>query len=123
VRPLSRFVGREREMAILQALLAQVEDGQGHVVGIVGEPGIGKSRVLDEFRRELTGRQLTYVHGHCVSYGSATPYLPVLDLLRHACDITDADSPEAITAKVQQSLQAVGMAPDEWAPYLLRLLG
>ncbi len=123
VRPLSRFVGREREMAILRALLAQVEDGQGHVVGIVGEPGIGKSRVLDEFRRELTGRQLTYVHGHCVSYGSATPYLPVLDLLRHACDITDADSPEAITAKVQQSLQAVGMAPDEWAPYLLRLLG
>lgn len=123
LRPLSGFVGRDREMAILHALLTQVEDGRGHVVGVVGEPGIGKSRLIDEFRRSLTGRRLTYVRGRCVSYGSATPYLPILDLLRHHCDITDADSPEAITAKVHRSLQELRMAPDEWAPYLIQLLG
>jgi predicted ATPase len=92
-------------------------------VGIVGEPGIGKSRLLDEFRRSLTGRPLTYVRGHCVSYDSATPYLPMLDLFRHHCGMTDADGPEAIIAKVHQGLQEAGIVPDEWAPYLLRLLG
>jgi DNA-binding NtrC family response regulator/predicted ATPase/class 3 adenylate cyclase len=123
VRSLSRFVGRDGEMATLHALLAQVEDGRGHVVGIAGEPGIGKSRLLDEFRQTLRGRRLTYLRGHCVSYGSATPYLPVLDLLRHHCDVTDTDSHEAIAAKVRRSLQEVGMPPDEWAPYLIQLLG
>jgi DNA-binding NtrC family response regulator/predicted ATPase len=123
VRPLSRFVGRDQEMAILHALLAQVEDGQGHIVGIVGDPGIGKSRLLDEFRRRLTGRRLTYLRGRCLSYGSATPYFPVLDLLRHHCGLTEVESPEAISAKVHRILQEVGMTPDEWAPYLLPLLG
>ncbi len=122
-RTLSRFVGRDRELATLHALLAQVEDGQGHVVGLVGDPGIGKSRLLDEFRRSLTGRRLSYLHGRCLSYSSATPYFLVLDLLRHNCGMTDADGPEAITAKVQRALQEVGMAPDAWAPYLLQLLG
>jgi predicted ATPase len=122
-RTLSRFVGRDRELATLCALLAGVEDGQGHVVGMVGDPGIGKSRLLNEFRRSLTGKRLTYLRGRCLSYGSATPYLPVLDLLRHNCGMTDTDSPETITAKVHRSFQEVGMAPDEWAPYLVRLLG
>jgi predicted ATPase len=123
VRPLSRFIGRDREMATLHALLAEVETGHGHVVGIMGEAGIGKSRLLDEFSRSLMGRRLTYARGRCVSYGSATPYLPVLDLLRQHCEITEADDPEATTAKVHRSLQDLGMAPDQWAPYLLQLLG
>jgi DNA-binding winged helix-turn-helix (wHTH) protein/class 3 adenylate cyclase len=98
------------------------EEAEG-AAAVVGDPGIGKSRLLDEFRRSLTGRRLTYLRGRCLSYGSATPYFLVLDLLRHNCGMTDADSPEAITAKVQRALQEVGMAPDEWAPYLIRLLG
>jgi len=52
------------------------------VVSIVGEPGMGKSRLLYEFCRSLRGRQVTYLAGRCVSYGSTTPYLPILDLLR-----------------------------------------
>jgi predicted ATPase/class 3 adenylate cyclase/DNA-binding winged helix-turn-helix (wHTH) protein len=119
----SRFVGRDLELTTLQALLAGMEDGQGHVVGVVGDPGIGKSRLLDEFRRRLNGRRLTYLRGRCLSYGSATPYFLVLDLLRHNCGLTELDSSEAIIAKVQRALQEVGMAPDEWAPYLLPLLG
>jgi class 3 adenylate cyclase len=122
-RILSRFVGRERELVALHALLEQMEDNRGQVVGIVGEPGIGKSRLLDEFRRSVTGRRLTYLQGRCFSYAYATPYLPVLDLVRHNCGITDVDSPEAVTAKVHRNLQEVGMEPEEWAPYLLQLLG
>src|SRR5207249_1848363 len=87
------------------------------------EPGMGKSRLLYEFRQRLTGRRVSYLEGRCLSYGSAMPYLPVLDLLRHLCGITEADSVEARMEKVYASLQEVGMAPDEWAPYLLSLLG
>jgi predicted ATPase len=122
-RVLSPFVGREREMATLQALLAQVEAGRGQVAGVVGDPGLGKSRLLYEFRRSLEGRRLTYRAGRCFSYGSTTPYLPVLDLLRHHCGIADADGPEDITAKIHRSLQEVDMALEEWAPVLLHLVG
>jgi len=123
VQPWSRFVGRSRELMTLLTLLTQVEDGHGHVVGIMGDPGMGKSRLLTEFRQRLTGRQLTYLRGRCLSYGSAIPYLPVLDLLRQRCGITDVDRPEVMTAKVHRCLQEVGMAPEEWAPYLEHLLG
>jgi class 3 adenylate cyclase/DNA-binding winged helix-turn-helix (wHTH) protein/predicted ATPase len=122
-RVLSPFVGREREITTLHALLAQVEQGRGQVVGIVGEPGIGKSRLLYEFRQSLEGKRLTYLTGRCLSYGSTTPYLPVLDVLRHNCGITETDRPEDITAKVHRALQEVDMAPEEWASVLLHLLG
>ena len=58
-RVLSRFVGRQREFAALHTLLAQAESGQGQVVGMVGEVGLGKSRLLDEFRQSLQGRAVT----------------------------------------------------------------
>ena len=122
-RIFSRFVDRERELLDLQELLAQVVQGQGQVVELVGEPGVGKSRLLYEFRQRVMGRQVTYLEGHCLSYGSAIPYLPILDLLRTHCGITEADSPEAIAQKVRIGLQDVGMDPEEGAPYLLQLLG
>ncbi len=122
-RALSRFVGRERQLADLHAQLTQAIAGQGHVVGIVGEPGIGKSRLLYEFRRRLSGEHVTYVEGHCQSYGSTSPYLPVLDLLRQLCGITDRDSPDAMTAKIHAILRHIGLTPAETAPYLLHLLG
>ena len=122
-RVLSPFVGREREMTTLHALLAQVEEGRGQVVGVVGEPGLGKSRLVYEFRRSLGRRRLMYRAGRCLSYGSTTPYLPVLDLLRHHCGITDMDSPEEITARIHRSLQEIDMKPEMWAPVLLHLLG
>ena len=103
-------------------MLTQVKGGQGQVVGIVGEPGMGKSRLLAEWRQSLTAHEVTYLEGHCWSYGSATPYLPILDLLRAHCGITPDDSVGSITAKVRGLLQGTGMTPDEWAPSLLRLL-
>jgi class 3 adenylate cyclase/tetratricopeptide (TPR) repeat protein len=123
VRPVSRFVGRKRELAMLHALLAQVENGQGQVIGIVGEPGMGKSRLLYEFRQRLTDKQITALEGQCVSYGRATPYLPLLDLLRQRCGIAHADNTEVISATVLQCLRDVGLEPESDAPYLLQLLG
>jgi hypothetical protein len=122
-RSLSRFVGRERQLADLHARLTQAMAGQGQVVGIEGEAGIGKSRLLYEFRRSLSGEHVTYVEGHCHSYGSPSPYLPVLDLLRQFCGITDKDSPDAMTAKIHAVLRHIALTPEETAPYLLHLLG
>ena len=122
-RVLSPFVGRERACATLHALLAQVKRGRGQVVGVVGEPGIGKSRLLYEFRQSLVGKQITYLTGRCLSYGSTTPYLPVLDVLRHHCGILETDRPEDMAAKIFRSLQEVEMVPEEWAPVLLSLFG
>jgi class 3 adenylate cyclase/tetratricopeptide (TPR) repeat protein len=122
-RPVSRFVGRERELAMLHALLAQVEEGQGQITGIIGEPGMGKSRLLYEFRQCLADKQITCLEGQCVSYGRATPYLPLLDILRQRCGITHADSMEVVSAKVLQGLGDIGIDPDSDALYLLHLLG
>jgi len=121
--PRSRFVGREHELATLHALLAQVQRGQGRVVGIVGEPGMGKSRLLVEFRQCLAGQRVTSLEGRCLSYASAIPYTPVRGVLWEHCGITSADSPAAIAAKVRASLQAVEMDPEEGGSSLLQLLG
>lgn len=117
------FVGRRHEFELLRSRLASAMRGRGQVVGILGEAGIGKSRLLAEFRRSLEGEWVTYREGHCQSYGSAIPYLPLLDILRQNFRITDLDHPEAIAEKVRLSLEHVGMDAAEWAPYFLRLFG
>jgi predicted ATPase len=122
-RLLSRYVGRDGELATLQRHLAQVERGQGQVVGIIGEPGMGKSRLLYEFRRTVKSHEVTYLEGHCQSYGRTIPYLPILDGLRDACGITEADHADDLPAKVRVSLQELELEPDAVAPYLLHLLG
>jgi class 3 adenylate cyclase/tetratricopeptide (TPR) repeat protein len=117
-----RFVGREREAATLRALFAEVAEGHGRVAGIVGEPGVGKSRLLAELR-DGVGESAAWLEGRCLSYGAAMPYLPVLELLRGACGLADADPPERATERVRATLQSLGLDPAERAPYLLHLLG
>jgi DNA-binding NtrC family response regulator/tetratricopeptide (TPR) repeat protein len=100
----SRFVGRERELAALHELLARAEAGRGQVVGIVGEPGVGKSRLLYEFRQRLSWKRVLSLEGQSVSYGSTIPYLPVLDLLRAYFQIEERDDPQRIREKVTSTL-------------------
>ena len=122
VRARSPFVGRERELALLHERLEAVVAGQGQVVALVGEPGMGKSRLLTEYRHSLVGRPVRYAEGHCLSYGSATPYLPVVDLVRQLCGVTVGELRDTINAKVHQRLQEADIAPDEDMPLLLYLL-
>ncbi len=122
-RSLTPFVGRDRELATLQELLDQAEHSHGQVVGIVAEPGVGKSRLLYEFRKSLANKRITYLEGRCVSYGSDIPYLPLLDIIRANCGITESDTPQAVGQKVHGALAEVGMDAAALAPYLLQLLG
>jgi class 3 adenylate cyclase/DNA-binding winged helix-turn-helix (wHTH) protein/predicted ATPase len=121
-RPHSPFVGRVGEFALLHECLAAVARGQGRAISLVGEPGIGKSRILAEFHHRLAGQAVTYRAGHCLPDGSATPYLPLQALVQQACGLMATDDVATITAKVRQTLHDVGLVPDTEAPLLLRLL-
>jgi DNA-binding winged helix-turn-helix (wHTH) protein/class 3 adenylate cyclase/predicted ATPase len=119
----SHFVGRDDDLTTLQMHLARVRAGQGQVVGVMGEPGIGKSRLLAEFRKTIQEREVGYMAGACQSYGRTTPYLPLIGLLRQLCALNAADDTEACTRKVRASLQALGIDPDVWASLLLHVMG
>jgi class 3 adenylate cyclase len=106
-RTLSRFAGRERDLAVLHAVWAQVEAGHGQVVGIVGEAGVGKSRFCYEFRQSLTGKRLAYLAGSCPPTGRPSPICPCWT----SCGITAA-SPRRIAPR--RSPPGYGWACRTW---------
>jgi len=120
---LSPFVGREREQAMLHDALTQLHDRRGLVIGIAGEAGLGKSRLVYEFRHQLQGMQVSYLVGYCRAYGTAMPYLPVLDILRQYFSITVDDTHETLCEKIDYGLAAAELNPAEKSPYLLQLFG
>ena len=122
-RRMASFVGRRQELDLLQSRLATATTSSGQVIGITGEAGIGKSRLLYEFRQRLRGRHVTWLEAHCVSYGGNIPHLPLLELLRHGCRIDEYDTPEVVADKVRHALERVDIDPAEAAPYLLQFLG
>jgi transcriptional regulator with AAA-type ATPase domain/tetratricopeptide (TPR) repeat protein len=121
-RALSRFVGRDHDLAVLHHRLASATAGHGQGVTIVGEPGMGKSRLLYEFRRSLASQPVTFLEGRCLSYGTTTPYLPIAGLVRQSFALTEMDDPETVSAALREGLDALGVAADTLA-YLLHLLG
>ncbi len=120
---IGRFVGRDNELDLLESRLRAAHQGQGQLVSLIGEAGIGKSRLLFEFRQRLAGQPVTYVEGHCFSYGTAIPYLPILELLRGLCGLVEYDAPEVVSGKIHAALNGVGIDPSRGAPFLLHLLG
>jgi DNA-binding NtrC family response regulator/tetratricopeptide (TPR) repeat protein len=122
-RAAGPFVGRARELDALEELLRVVEGGSGQAVGIAGEPGAGKSRLLFELRQRLRGRGVRYLEGQCLAYGGMTPYGPLLDVLPDYFEIVPDDDAETRTAKVRDAMRRLSLDPDAHAPYLLQLLG
>jgi class 3 adenylate cyclase/tetratricopeptide (TPR) repeat protein len=107
-RGLTPLVGRERELATLRERFREVKAGRGQVVGIAGEAGIGKSRLVLEFRRALAGEAVTWLEGHCISFGQASPFLPLIELLREHFQIDEVDGEPEIIAKVEQGMRRMG---------------
>jgi predicted ATPase len=120
---LSPLVGRDRDLAMLDDLLAQTEQGHGQAVGIVGEPGVGKSRLLYEFCRSLGPERVRVLRSHCVAYGTTIPYWPILELVRQNFLVVDTDTPESVRARIEGTLRALALDTEAVAPYLLNLLG
>src|SRR5262249_25651217 len=96
VRGLTRFVGRQQELLALQQALEQAGTGHGQVVAIVGDAGVGKSRLVYEFVHSHYTPGWLVLESASVSYGKATPYFPVIDLLRRYCHVEEHDDTRTI---------------------------
>jgi tetratricopeptide (TPR) repeat protein len=121
-RGLTRFVGRQQELTILQQALEQAGTGHGQVVALVGEAGVGKSRLAYEFvHSHLTSAWLV-LESASVSYGKATPYFPVIDLLKRYCHVEEHDDTRTIRAKVTGQVLTLDPALQDALPALLALL-
>ena len=101
---LTRFVGRKNSMAALIEGYEKAKSGSGQIVGIVGEAGVGKSRLLLEFRKRLPQGEFTYLEGRCLHYGGSMPYLPMLDILRSYFDIKREDLEAIIKEKMTEKV-------------------
>jgi class 3 adenylate cyclase/tetratricopeptide (TPR) repeat protein len=122
-RGLTELVGRGRELAVLHECLARVRAGRGQVVGLVGEPGVGKSRLLYELRQSLEREHVTWLEGHCVAYGQTTPYLPILGMLRTNFQIEEDDNPLQVQEKLRQGIHRLDPALDGILPFLGDVFG
>ena len=122
-RGLTRLVGRAREVGILLERFADVKQGRGQVVSLAGDAGIGKSRLLLEFRRALleAGEQPTWLEGQCVSFGQSIPFLPLIEQLRLNFQIEEFDGEPEIIAKVEHGMRRMG-GLEAHIPYVRYLL-
>ncbi|MCJ7685548.1 MAG: AAA family ATPase, partial [Desulfobacteraceae bacterium] len=101
---LTRFVGRKNSMATLLDAFDKVKSGSGQVVGLLGEAGVGKSRLLLELRNMLPQGEYIYLEGRCLQYGGSMPYLPLLDIMRSYLDIKEGDREFLIKKKMDEKI-------------------
>jgi class 3 adenylate cyclase/tetratricopeptide (TPR) repeat protein len=121
-RGLTRFVGRDAETEQLRKALEQARADHGQVVGVVGEPGLGKSRLFYEFTHSHRTQGWLILESGSVSYGKATPYLPVIDLLKAYFKIQDRDDHREIREKVTGKLLTLDKSLESTLPAFLALL-
>jgi transcriptional regulator with AAA-type ATPase domain/tetratricopeptide (TPR) repeat protein len=117
----SRFVGREHELSVLTERVELAHAGRGQVVILVGEPGVGKSRLLHELRRQL-GATVTWIEGQALSFGRAMAFHPVVDMLKRVFRIDDGDPDAVIVAKIERATGRLGADLTPMLPFLRYLL-
>ena len=120
-RGLTPYVGRERELQLLFESFEKVKAGHGQIVFIVGEPGIGKSRLLYEFRRRL-GDEATWNEGRCMSFGRSIALHPVVDMMKRNFRIEEGDTEGTIAKKIERGVVLLGEDLRPIVPYLRYLL-
>jgi tetratricopeptide (TPR) repeat protein len=119
---MTQFVGREDELAVLRDRLAAAGQGHGQLVAVVGEPGVGKSRLFWEFTHSTHMAGWLVLEAGAVPYGKATPYLPAIELLKVYCGIAERDDQRAIREKVIGKLLARDPGFEVALPAFLTLL-
>jgi predicted ATPase len=121
-RGLTKFVGRERDMAALRHAASQAKDGRGEVVGAVAQPEVGKSRLYDEFKAIAQSGWMV-LETFSISHGKASAYLPVIDLLRNYFRIASEDDERSRRERVNGKVLTLDRALEDTIPYLFSLLG
>src|SRR5262252_3066971 len=121
-RGLTRFVGRQQELTALQQVLERAGAEHGQIVAVVGEAGVGKSRLAYEFLHAHHTPGWLVLESTSASYGKATPYFPVIDLLKRYCHVEEGDDTRTIRAKVTGQVVTLDPALQDTVPALLSLL-
>jgi class 3 adenylate cyclase/tetratricopeptide (TPR) repeat protein len=116
------YTGRDQELATLHACLEKVLQKEGQFVTVVGEAGVGKSRLLYEFRHRLDQENVTVLQGRCDSYGSDIPYLPFIDALQWRLHLKEKDSPAELLEKAVTNIKAINPSLEQFIPLYLHLL-
>jgi class 3 adenylate cyclase/tetratricopeptide (TPR) repeat protein len=119
-RGLTLFVGRERELELLLDGFERAKAGKGQAFSIISEAGVGKSRLLYEFRKTIANEDVTFLEGRCLSYSRGVSYHPCIDILKSNFDIQEGD--QEIREKIQKGLKLIGVDEPSTLPYLLELL-
>ncbi len=122
---LTDFVGRGRELDLLLGAFRAAQEGSGQIVFMVGDAGMGKSRLLYEFRRRLASEAPGghfWLEGRCTSYGQNTAFGPIADSMRRAYRIDESDDDDSAVAKVARAEDGLGGELSWTLPYVRSLL-
>ncbi len=121
-RGFTPYTGRDADQAILKESLERTIEGEGQFVTVSGEAGLGKSRLLYEFRQSIDHSMVTVLQGRCQSFGQATPYLPMTNALRRGLGLHDGDTSTELHSKAVANLRAIDPALEDSIPVFLHLL-
>jgi class 3 adenylate cyclase/tetratricopeptide (TPR) repeat protein len=122
IKGLTKFVGRKNSMRTLMDAFERVQSGSGQIVGMVGEAGVGKSRLLFEFVRSVESNDITYFEGRCIHYGETLPYYPFIEILKKYCGIEDTDGEDTYRQKLKDTILGLDPAFEASLPFLEDLL-
>ena len=121
-RGLSPFVGREKELEFLLDGYERTKAGRGQAFSIVSDAGVGKSRLLYEFRKRVANEEVTFLEGRALSYSWGVAYHAIIDILKSTFDVREDDEDSEIREKVKGWLKLLGVDEVSTLPYLLELL-
>lgn len=123
LRGLTPLAGRSEELDLLEHYCDKAAKGSTLLVLVMGEAGVGKSRLLYELKRRIEKKRYLYIQSNCTSYGRAISLMPFIHLVKNLLRIHDGDDRTVMERKVRQGLELFGMDPVAAKPYLLALLG
>ena len=121
-RGLTPFIGRERELELLLDGFQRAKLGKGQAFSIISEAGMGKSRLLYEFRKAITNENVTFLEGRCFSYSRGVAYRPFIEILKSNFNIQEEEGDLEIREKVKRGLGIIGLDEASTLPYFLELL-
>ncbi len=119
---LTPFIGRQRELELLLDVYTRAKSGRGQAISIVADAGMGKSRLLYEFRKALANEEVNFLEGKCLSYSRGVAYHPVIDLLKGQFDLRENDGDFEVRDKVKRNLKLLQIDEITTLPYFLELL-
>jgi len=122
IQGFTAFTGREHELTALYSCLEKTLAGKGQFVTVAGEAGMGKSRLIYEFRHSLNRSAITAVQGRCQSYGRSIPYFPHINALRRGLNLRDGNTPIELHEKVVFNILAIDPSLEKYLPVYLHLL-